>query len=1760
MSVDNTKQRRSANRSSFTRTLNKLDALMAEEAFDLLEMDVTLESLTEKAQQLRLLDEAVLTALQETGVDQTQYDAEFNTAEEYQEKWISARTRVRHLHSLREHHAGRLSTSSAAPASVSRSPHLQRLPEFEITKYDGDPRQWITFWSQFKKIHEDDHLDPSYKFQLLLQSTKENSKPREIVSSFPGSSENYETAVNYLKERFGQDSVLIQVYIRDILQLVIANKTGNMDLCTLYDKLQTHLRALESLGVTKNNFAHFLYPLVESALPTELIRAWERNRGKVNAAGDNGKSDLECLIEFLKIEVESEMRIKIARESFNEPKLNCGAVKKQNKKFEFNRKSTPVAHELLTANDKISYDNSYKNNKTDLCIFCDKPHASENCNETSSMSLEAKKHVVRQKKACFICLRRSHFSDRCRSKHKCLICKQRHFVILCPDLPVKNQVQNLCDNTDNDVDRTSTLNNQVQFSDVLLQTLVVKIHNGQREMLIRCILDSGSMRSYISDDIMKIMQFRPLSQVKLKQSLFGGIVTKEKVYENFHVEISNVDSSYKCRIPVLNQPRICSLINRVSSSSILKECKALNINLSDFTAHGNVNPEIKLLIGADVFGKLLTGDVVSLKSGPTAIKTLLGWTLMGKCCLEKDGVGESVDSNKKGHMAIESLAAQTISTSLLVKDSSISNLWKLDVLGIIDPAQIKSINELREETENHFLSNLRLDNEGRYETALPWVLDKSRLTPNLKMAEKCALSTKKKLIAKDKIETYSAVFDEWLSLGIIERVTDNKVTGVHYLPHRPIFKDNAQTKTRPVFNASFKKNDFLSLNDCLATGPNLIEEIPSILNRFREYKVATSSDIEKAYCSVGIQEVDRDFLRFVWYDNDNFDELITYRHKRVVFGVTCSPYLLAATLRYHLSNVSENLRETANILKSSFYVDNCLTSLNSETDMERFIEQSRTIMSKGHFNLRGWQTNVPLSILDTSSNETDVPVLGLVWSTINDTLSCKIDKVTEFDEPITKRAVLATAHQVFDVIGFTAPVLLLPKIILQKTWELKIKWDDVLPDDLIKQFKTWRTQLHLLTSIKIPRWLNIEPGNEQMSVHLFCDASQSAYGACIFLRVEQNETVRVNLMSARSRVAPLKLTTIPRLELLACCIGARLLSTTLNDMHLSDVKIYCWTDSTTVLCWIRRNQNWGIFVQNRVKEIQSLISPLAWNHVPGIDNPADLASRGCSAEQFLERRWWEGPDWLYQSEENWPKSDETPDENLVNTEKRKTVITNLSKSVADSDWYYKHFSSYKKIVRMIAWILRFCYNTRNVKNKSTECLSVNEIEKAEIALILLIQKESFEGVKDERLSKLRPFVDNNGLIRVKTNIACRDDTNDFKFPIVLPSKHPVVKLLIINAHHDLLHGGTSILMSHLREKYWILKSRKTIKNCIASCIKCQWFKAKKCDAAPGVLPNDRVRDAAIFEVVGCDLAGPLYLKGGKKAYIVLYTCAVYRAVHLELITSLSTEVFFQSLRRFVARRGRPTTIYSDNATNFVGAQRVLNSIDWNYLCSKAAEQKIHWKFNPPSAPWWGGWWERLIQVVKQILRKILGRASLDYEELLTVLCDCERVINSRPLTYVSQDVEDLSPLTPEMFLREIKESGVPDIDNVDKDKLSKRAQYLQKMRNLLRIRFRSEYLGQLRQQSVRKFKSKPLTVGEVVLLEDNNKKRAFWNLARVVKLIPGRDGHIRLAVVKTETTEFLRPVQRLYRLEMESPINVEDDKPFPITTSSGRIVKTPVLF
>ncbi|GBL76206.1 hypothetical protein AVEN_234478-1 [Araneus ventricosus] len=225
-----------------------------------------------------------------------------------------------------------------------------------------------------------------------------------------------------------------------------------------------------------------------------------------------------------------------------------------------------------------------------------------------------------------------------------------------------------------------------------------------------------------------------------------------------------------------------------------------------------------------------------------------------------------------------------------------------------------------------------------------------------------------------------------------------------------------------------------------------------------------------------------------------------------------------------------------------------------------------------------------------------------------------------------KSIVLSAAHKVFDLLGYTSPVVLCPKLMLQKAWKISIGWDPEITGNLRKDFLQWFRDLKILEEIHISRWINVTAENlKHYTIHTFCDATKEAHAAVVFLRLENEGSVKLSLLAAKSRIAPLRGGTIPRMELLAALVGARLTNSVTEALNWKEVKCYYWSDSTTVLAWISKEENWSVFVRNRVQEIRKLTSHLAWNHVVGELNPADLPSSGCTATQLMTRRWLEGP-------------------------------------------------------------------------------------------------------------------------------------------------------------------------------------------------------------------------------------------------------------------------------------------------------------------------------------------------------------------------------------------------------------------------------------------------------------------------------------------------------------------------------------------------------
>ncbi|UYV69496.1 hypothetical protein LAZ67_6003799 [Cordylochernes scorpioides] len=964
------------------------------------------------------------------------------------------------------------------------------------------------------EIEEAEHYSDTF-ITLERRSMQSNTRARELIESYPQTAENYAKAVQALKQRYGQKDLLVEIYVRELLKLMMANVRTPPDerrsVAKLYDKLETQLRSLESLGVdTKENTA-WLFPMIESCLPEDVLVAWQRsplnNYDASKNSDSNSSSRLKNLLDFLRREVEGEERRLLARRGFE------GSSPKEKLRNKFKQNSDiPTAAGLFSAKEMG-------------CLFCENNHQSKDCITAQSMPFKDKRARIYEKRCCLKCLKPGHLAKACKRTVRCNICAKGHYVLLCPDLPCNRKEKTHVSEV-----VQSALANQQCTGDVTLMTLMVNImgNNGYRR--VRALLDPGSQKSYILESTALEVKLKPVGNVNIAHSLFGATQTETKCHKVNKVALFSNQSKLDTlrEFEFLGQNIICGEIPRTPKGSWLNELKGSRIWLSDL---GRDSPKIELLIGSDIYGSLLSGRVKQLENGLTAIETHLGWTICGP-------------SPKKDE---QSDCSSLVVISMHSRNMSVDYLWDLETIGIKDPRE--NLTKLEEDkiVHQHFLNTVHQQEDGRFCVGLPWLGNQEGIPSNRHIAERRLFNTTRKLRAKCIFSEYDRVFQEWLAEGVIEKVSPEDLNrNCHYLPHHPVVKANSSTtKIRPVFDASCKDKGNLSLNDCLASGPNVIEQIPAILLKFREKAIGVIADIRKAFLQIEVKEEDRDYLRFLWWKNNH--QIQVFRHKRVVFGVTCSPYLLGAVILHHLKGVSSEFGALPQKLMECLYIDNCVTSVDTEAELVDLVEKSTEIFAKAKMDLRMWQlgpihrvkevySRLPPSV-DIERSE-EASVLGMKWDLLEDTLNVT-PKFGVIINSLSKRDLLSHTQQIFDPIEFLAPVLLPVKLLIQQAWTVKTDWDEPLPSTIQENFMKWYSELDTLADIKIPR--RVGHGiRAHWSIHIFCDASQSAYAAAAFLRCPENNGVSVQLLMAKSRLGPLGKTTIPRMELLACMLGVRL--------------------------------------------------------------------------------------------------------------------------------------------------------------------------------------------------------------------------------------------------------------------------------------------------------------------------------------------------------------------------------------------------------------------------------------------------------------------------------------------------------------------------------------------------------------------------------------------------------------------------------------------
>ena len=732
-------------------------------------------------------------------------------------------------------------------------------------------------------------------------------------------------------------------------------------------------------------------------------------------------------------------------------------------------------------------------------------------------------------------------------------------------------------------------------------------------------------------------------------------------------------------------------------------------------------------------------------------------------------------------------------------------------------------------------------------------------------------------------------------------------------------------------------------------------------------------------------------------------------------------------------------------------------------------------------------------------------------------------------------------------------------------WIAGIDWDDMLPEDVTLQARDWLKELGNLNCIKVPRCIQLgqEHVVSQESIHTFVDASQGAYGACVYARyVYIDASVSVRLIAAKTRVAPVATMSIPRLELMGAILGLQLTLTVVDILQVPITEVEFWSDSMNVLWWIRgRGRQFEPFVANRIGEIQRHTSPEQWQYVSTYTNPADLLTRGVKVEKLVEDHlWWNGPKFVMECKVTWPKKEivKGPE---IETETKKayqefTMLTVSSKK-AESDCIEPSvYSSWQKLVRVQAWLVRFVENCQVKKAERVQGeLSVDEIEAAEMYIIRQTQREfltqeyislasSKEVPGDSKILTLNPKLDEDGIMRCDSRLVNAEFVAfDVRFPIILPRKSWVTKLIVKHYHAKGKHiAGTNQTLSALSTRFWVIAGREAIRDWERECAECRKRKAKPATQIMAPLPNTRLKmPLKAFSHVGIDFGGPFLTVQGRgrsrqKRYLCLFTCMATRAVHLEVAFGLDTDSFLIAFYRMASRRGLPQEVTSDNGTNFIGASRELKELvaqlDKQMIDQSTANKGVKWHVNPPLAPHFGGVHEVMIRAAKRAIYAILSEAEVKDEELITAVTGAEGLINSRPLTYQSANPADNVPLTPNHFHHgQLGGEFAPQSVDSTGFNLKKRWRRIQELVRNFWQRWMQEWISGL---SPRKKWWKPqrdLRVGDVVLVASSDTPRGHWPLGRVTAVHKGDDGHVRVVKLQVGQNEMLRPITKVCPLE-----------------------------
>ena len=1637
-----------------------------------------------------------------------------------------------------------LRNASLCPPVLSSNPPVPvrsalSFPAPTLTPFGGDVRGYHRFMQSFEAFIASALPDEDSKLAYLIQNC--SGEPRRLIEDcvlYP-QGEGYQRARRLLRAKYGRDQDIVESFLSALTSGPALRGNDAKALDDFGVELERCRLNLDRMGdVAEASMPSTLRRLAHR-LPVHLQSQWAEKAVRMD---DNG-----CGPRFADFVHFVQEKARVATSIYVQETAHPRAPTRTTA---MSTRAPPAPARQATFAVESACN-----------CPCGNCADTASCQRFEAMNLRGKYQHVRDARLCYCCLRAGHMASACQSPacgvegcsakhHRLLHPRSPRNAAILPPPPLQAHEIAADENTGAEV-----ATNVTSVSGHVLLGIVPTIACGPHgKIRVNALIDNGSTKSFITQEL---VQRLGLSKRKIHCDVATLCEQWSAEGAEVELEIKGVDAERTILLKnAWTVPRLCVTSSRAATKEHVDRYDHLRGIQLPTVDDGAVH----LLIGADSRASMpLELRCPPAAGGPYAERTELGWVVRGP--VDDD---EQVDGSAQISNFVSSIAGDVESI-----DAQLHKLWDAEFADRSCDGFAMSEDDKRALAKME--DGVRKEDD-RYVIALPWRSDGPR-SPNSNrgVAMKRLNGLRHKLERNEELrEMYTQQIKEYLHNGYAvpaPTALPEPSKPLWYLPHHAVLHPRKPGKVRVVFDAAAQHRGS-SLNDYLLSGPDLNSNLTEVLIRFRQHPVAITADIKAMFHQVAVPEQDRDALRFLWWPDGDLSLIPQeFRMTRHVFGLTSSPscavFALQQTARDHASAFSF---EAVTSVTKNFYVDDFMKSLPTTSDAASLAREMAELLKCGGFELTKWASNQPDAlrsirgekVVNISNHQS---ALGLKWDTENDAFF--FSAITPEDGP-TRRRVLSAVSRIFDPLGLIAPITLSAKVLLQDLTRMHLSWDESIPTEQQTTWDVWQEQMATLDRLSFPRCISglsddvvRHSIDVKYQLHIFCDASQVAFGACAYLRVSSDEEAKCHLILGKSRVAPIRPLTVPRLELAAAALASRLRQQ-LKCLELPLQKTIMWSDSNIVLGYIHNTtQRYKTFVANRLAVIHDSTSPDEWRHVPSRLNPADLASRGVKMTDAASLHMWtEGPAFLKRSEEEWPKQQapkrtENDAEALVCAEVAATAENRTHGEDVSLEFF--RYSTWDQVLRSAAWWMRFIDVLRK-KTNARGALTAGEIARAELFLLRKAQERHFkreiERVKqgnyvrvDSRIASLDPALNlTNGLLCTGSRLQHGKKTSQL---VILAHKDPLTTRVITDAHARNGHVGVEQTLSITRNRFWVLKGRAAVKGVLHDCKMCRRRKTPLAHQQMAPLIKEQVTpDLPPFTFVGVDLFGPFLVKQRRssvKRYGVLFTCVTTRAIHLEIAHSLDTDSFLGAFSRFAARRGTPKKMFSDRGTNFVAAEKELKTafLQLDRNPSPLVRLGIEWSFNPPHASHRGGLWERLIRSVRSIPMMLVQQQPLTDECLLTLFAEAERIINNRPLTHVSSDVRDPEPLTPAKLLLLRGAPGIP-IPNEPQSysrRWFKQAQYLA---SVFWRRWLKEYIPNLikRQKWVRP--QRCFQPGDVVMINDSHAPRDMWPLGRVIEATRGRDDLVRSVKVKTATKALVRPVTQLCLLEecyADSPAN-----------------------